>query len=43
MFFLLTVSGADDSDIEVSNCNFVTNLYEKYGKTLWKYAFKLFY
>jgi len=41
MFFLLTVSDADDSDIEVSNCGFVTNLYEKYGRTLWKYAFKL--
>lgn len=26
---------------EVSDCDFINNVYETYGKTMWKYAYKL--
>ncbi|MEL7648742.1 MAG: sigma-70 family RNA polymerase sigma factor [Sedimentibacter sp.] len=41
MFLLFTVPDFDETDIEINNYDFVTTLYERYGKTLWKYAFKL--
>lgn len=41
MFFLLNISDTEEDDIEVNNYEYITGLYEKYNKTLWKYAFKL--
>nr|WP_312576496.1 sigma-70 family RNA polymerase sigma factor [Sedimentibacter sp.] len=41
MFLLLTASDMEESGMEVSNRDYATYLYEKYGKTLWKYAYKL--
>lgn len=41
MFIIFTMSDIKASDTEVNNREFVTQLYEKYGKILWKYACKL--
>lgn len=41
MFLLFTLSDFDEKDIEINDYDYVTTLYEKYGKILWKYAFKL--
>lgn len=40
MFFLLMTSGLDEN-IEDNDYDYLTNLYDKYGKALWKYAYKL--
>ncbi len=39
MFILLTTSNIKESDF--NDNEYVTNLYKKYGKTLWKYAYSL--
>jgi len=41
MFIIFNMPDMEESDIEVNNYEYTKNLYEKYGKTLWKYAFKL--
>jgi RNA polymerase sigma-70 factor (ECF subfamily) len=41
MFFLFTTSNVDETDNEINGYDYIINLYEKYGKTLWKYAFQL--
>ncbi|WMJ77944.1 MULTISPECIES: RNA polymerase sigma factor [unclassified Sedimentibacter] len=41
MFFLLAVSDAEESDLEMTNYEYAVFLYKKYNKTLWKYAFTL--
>jgi len=37
----ISVSKMEDFGVEVNNYEYVKDLYEQYGKTLWKYAFKL--
>lgn len=41
MFFLLNLSDSEDSTVKVNDYEYATYLYEKYYKTLWKYAFSL--
>lgn len=42
MVFLFTISdNIEETDIEINDYDYVTNLYEKYGKALWKYAYTL--
>lgn len=39
MFILLTLPDTEESTLD--DKEFVINLYEKYGKSLWKYAYSL--
>lgn len=41
MFLLFSVSDSEESDIEISDNDYITTLYERHGKTLWKYAYSL--
>lgn len=41
MFLLFTTTNIDEPDIETNNYDYVTSLYESYGKVLWKYAYSL--
>lgn len=41
MFFLFTMPSADETDNKINSYDYVTILYEDYGKALWKYAYTL--
>ena len=41
MFFLLNLSDSEDSNSKANDYEYAVYLYEKYYKTLWKYAFNI--
>jgi len=41
MFFLLNLSDTEEPDSEINNYEYAIYLYEKYNKTIWKYAYLL--